>query len=322
MANASTIENVRLWDHEQLLQTFGQIQIFRPYYDFESIDNDRYTIDGKYRQVMLSVREMNTGALTSRSWLNERLIFTHGYGLTLGPVNQVTTQGLPVLFTQNIPPISKAELPIRQPSIYFGEVASDYVLVEARSQREFHYPQGENNVETTYDGTGGVSIGSLLRRLFFAMRFASTDILVSSQLTSESRILFHRNIRSRAQLLAPFLTLDDDPYPVLDDGRILWIQDAYTTSRNYPYASPNKLPGSLAGTNYVRNAVKVVTDAYHGSVTLYVAEPSRPDRPDHRTHFSRHAQVHRRDAARACGLTCGIRKTSSWSRPRSTRRTT
>lgn len=273
--NAGTIENVRLWDHEQLLQTFGQIQVPKPYYEFRNIDNDRYLIDGKRRQVMLSVREVNPANLPARSWLNERLSYTHGYGLTLGPVNQVTTEGLPVLFIRDIPPISTVNLPVNQPSIYYGEGTGDYVIVGAR-QREFHYPQDPNTVETEYDGAGGVAIGSLWRRLLFAIRFASTDILVTGQLTPQSRILFNRNIRERLRMLAPFLTLDADPYPVLHDGRILWIQDAYTTSRNYPYASRNDVPGLLQGANYVRNSVKIVTDAYHGSIFLYLAEADDP----------------------------------------------
>jgi uncharacterized membrane protein (UPF0182 family) len=273
--NSATIENVRLWDHEQLLQTFGQIQVIRTYYDFRSIDNDRYTIDGKYRQVMLSARELNTANMSNRSWVNERLTFTHGYGLTLGPVNQVTTEGLPVLFIRDLPPVSTVNLPIDQPSIYFGELSSDYVLVKTR-EPEFHYPRGDDNETTFYDGNGGVPVGSLLRRLIFAIRFASTDILVSQQLTRESRVLYHRNIVERVGLLAPFLTLDADPYPVVHEGRIVWMQDAYTTSRNYPYATPNALPGPLSGVNYIRNSVKVVTDAYHGSLSFYVSEPDDP----------------------------------------------
>lgn len=281
--NAATIENLRLWDHDQLLQTFGQIQIPKPYYDFRNIDNDRYDIGGRKRQVMLSVRELNAAALQPRSWVNERLRFTHGFGLTLGPVNQMTTEGLPVLYIQNIPPQSSVKIPVTQPSVYFGEASNDYVLVGTR-QKEFHYPLGDATggegddagVSTEYDGTGGVPIGSFMRRLLFAVRFWSTDILVTAQLTSNTRILFHRNIVERAQLLAPFLTLDGDPYPVIHDGRIVWIQDGYTTSRNYPYASPNTAQGRLSGVNYIRNAVKLVTDAYHGSVALYVSEPDDP----------------------------------------------
>lgn len=273
--NAGTIENVRLWDHGPLLQTFGQIQEIRTYYDFVSIDNDRYTIDGKLRQVMLSAREMNTDSMPNRTWVNERLTFTHGYGLTLGPVNQVTTEGLPVLFIRDLPPVSTVNLPVTQPSLYFGELASDYVLVKTR-EREFHYPKGEDNEFTVYDGSGGVPVGSFFRRLLFAIRFASMNILVTGQLSPESRIIFHRSIVDRSKLLAPFLTLDSDPYPVIHEGHILWVQDGYTSTRNYPYSTPHTGTGPLAGINYIRNSVKIVTDAYHGSVTLYSAEPSDP----------------------------------------------
>ncbi len=216
--NAGTIENVRLWDHQQLLQTFGQIQEIRTYYDFQSIDNDRYVIDGKYRQVMLSARELNTESMPNRSWVNERLTFTHGYGLALGPVNQVTTEGLPVLFIRDLPPVSTVDLPLNQPSIYYGELSNSYVLIKTR-QPEFHYPKGDDNETTFYSGSGGVPVGSLLRRLLFAIRFGSTDILVTNQLTPESRIMFHRRIAERAALLAPFLTFDADPYPVVSGGR-------------------------------------------------------------------------------------------------------
>ena len=273
--NALTIENVRLWDHDQLLQTFGQIQVIRPYYDFRSIDNDRYTIDGKYRQVMLSARELNTQNMPNRSWVNERLMFTHGYGLTLGPVNQVTTEGLPVLFVRDLPPISTVDLPVSQPSIYFGELTNDYVLVKTR-QPEFHYPRGDDNEMTSYDGPGGVSIGSLWRRIVFAIRFASTDILVTNQLTPESRVMYYRNIVERVRQIAPFLTLDADPYPVVSEGRVIWVQDAYTTSSNYPYATPNAAPGALSGVNYIRNSVKVTIDAFDGAVRFYLAEPDDP----------------------------------------------
>jgi hypothetical protein len=274
VANAGTIENVRLWDHQPLLQTFGQIQEIRTYYDFQAVDNDRYTIDGKTRQVMLSVRELNSESIPNRSWINERLTFTHGYGLTLGPVNQVTTEGLPVLFVENLPPVSKKpELRLDQPSIYFGELSNSYVLVKTR-QPEFHYPRGEDNETTYYEGSGGVLVGGLLRRLLFSIRFADTDILVTNQITAESRILFYRRIADRVRQLAPFLSYDSDPYPVVSDGRIFWIQDAYTMSGNYPYATQTARGGRMI--NYIRNSVKVVIDAYNGSVTFYLAEPGDP----------------------------------------------
>ena len=272
-ANAATIENVRLWDHDQLLQTFAQIQEIRTYYDFVSVDNDRYTVNGKERQVMLSARELNTDLLPNPSFVNERLVFTHGYGLTLGPVNQVTTEGLPVLFVQNLPPqVSGMDLSITEPSIYFGELSNNYVLVRTATA-EFHYPRGNDNVTTYYQGKAGVPVGGFLRRLLFALRFGTTDILVTGQIGHESRIIFHRSLHDRLNTLTPFLALDNDPYPVVFNGRLVWIQDAYTTTSNYPYSTPVPPPGDL---NYIRNSVKIVIDAYDGTTTLYLAEPADP----------------------------------------------
>jgi uncharacterized membrane protein (UPF0182 family) len=269
--NAGTIENVRLWDHQVLLQTFGQLQEIRPYYDFANVDNDRYVINGKYRQVMLSLREMNTESLSNRSWVNERLTFTHGYGLTLGPVNEVTTVGQPVLFVRDLPPVTTVDFKVDEPSIYYGERSSDYALVKTQ-QPEFHYPRGEDNVTSTYAGTGGVEVGGFLRRLLFAIRFRAANIVVTSQLTSESRIMFHRQIGERVRTIAPFLKYDADPYSVVADGHLFWIQDAYTSSTNYPYATPY----GNGGLNYIRNSVKIVIDAYHGSTSFYLAEPTDP----------------------------------------------
>jgi hypothetical protein len=273
ITNAPTIENVRLWDHQPLLQTFAQIQEIRTYYDFISVDNDRYTLDGKYRQVMLSARELNTESMANRVWTSERLTFTHGYGLTLGPVNEVTSEGLPVLFVKDLPPVSTVNLRIDEPSIYYGELSSNYVIVRTK-QEEFHYPRGDDNETTYYEGSGGVAIGSLGRRLLFALRFGSTDILFSGQITRESRIMFHRAIKDRVRRLAPFLSYDGDPYPVVADGRIFWVQDAYTTTPHYPYATP--APRAFGAFNYMRNSVKVTVDAYHGTTTFYLAEPDEP----------------------------------------------
>jgi uncharacterized membrane protein (UPF0182 family) len=272
--NAETIENVRLWDHVPLLQTFAQIQEIRTYYDFISVDNDRYRINGKQRQVMLSAREINTDSLPNQSWVNNRLSFTHGYGLTLGPVNKVTTEGLPVLFVQNIPPVSTVDLPVTEPSIYFGEESSNYVLVKTNTP-EFHYPSGDNNVTTTYEGSGGVSLGSRLRRLLLAARFGSMEILVSSQLRPDSRILFHRKISERVKEIAPFIDFDSDPYLVIDGGRLYWILDGYTTTSHYPYSS-TIAAWSGQRVNYIRNSVKAVVDAYNGTTTFYLAEPKDP----------------------------------------------
>jgi hypothetical protein len=268
--NADTIENVRLWDHQPLLDTFGQIQEIRSYYDFVSVDNDRYTINGKYRQIMLSARELNTESLQNRSWVNERLNFTHGYGLTLGPVNQVTIEGLPVLFIKDIPPVSTADLRISQPSVYFGELSSDYVLVKTRA-REFHHPRGDDNVYTEYGGRGGVPLNGLFRRLMFSLRFRSSDILLTDVVTPQSRVLYHRKIGDRVREIAPFLTYDSDPYLVIADGRLIWLYDAYTTSDRYPYSTPAR-----RGVNYIRNSVKIAIDAYDGTTVFYIAEPSDP----------------------------------------------
>jgi len=273
IANAATIENVRLWDHEPLKQTFAQIQEIRPYYDFIEIDNDRYTIDGRYRQVMLSARELNTENLPTRTWVSERLSYTHGYGVTLGPVNQVTTEGLPVLFIQNLPPVSSVNIKLDQPSIYYGELSKGYALVKTK-QEEFDYPKGDDNVYAVYGGTGGVPVASLLRRLAFAIRFGSTDILFTTQFTPDSRIIFYRQIAERVRLLAPFLAFDADPYPVISSGKLFWMQDAYTTTANYPYST--RTTSRFGEINYIRNSVKIVTDAYNGSVQFYVSEPDDP----------------------------------------------
>ena len=268
--NSETINNVRLWDHQPLLDTFGQIQEIRTYYEFASVDNDRYVVDGEYRQTMLSSRELNSDSLPNRSWVNERLQYTHGFGVALGPVNQVTQEGLPVLFIQDLPPRSETDLAVDQPSIYFGELSNDYVLVNTGTD-EFHYPEGENNVSTRYDGSGGVEIGSLFRRLLFSLRFRSYEILVSGQLDSDSRVIYHRNISDRVATIAPFLRYDADPYLVIADGRLYWMRYAYTVSDRYPYSTP-----VTNGINYIRNSVKIVIDAYNGTTTFYLAEPDDP----------------------------------------------
>ncbi len=268
--NAATVGNVRLWDRQPLLDTFGQMQEIRTYYDFTSIDIDRYVINGQYRQVMLSARELNSDSLPAKSWINEHLTFTHGYGLTLGPVNEVTEEGLPVLFIKDIPPESSVDLEVKEPAIYFGELSNDHVFVGTRA-REFHYPRGDDNVVKSYAGKGGVPIGSVLRKLMFASRFRSFKVLLSEDLGAGSRILFHRNIVDRVTTIAPFLTFDRDPYLVIADGRLYWILDAYTLTGQYPYSTRTE-----AGFNYIRNSVKAVIDAYHGTTTFYLWEPTDP----------------------------------------------
>ena len=268
--NADTIKNVRLWDHQPLLDTFGQIQEIRTYYDFVSVDNDRYIINGELRQIMLSARELNVSSLPNPTWINERLTFTHGYGLTLGPVNQVTQEGLPVLFIKDIPPQSSVAIDVKQPSLYFGELSSDYVFVKTRAM-EFHYPKGEDNVYTTYAGRGGVPAAGLWRKLLFSVGFRSMQILFSDDIAGDSRILYHRNITDRVNMIAPFLRYDDDPYLVVSGGRLFWIRDAYTLTGQYPYSTP-----ASEDVNYIRNSVKVVIDAYNGTTDYYLADPHDP----------------------------------------------
>ncbi len=270
-ANQGTIENVRLWDRDPLLQTFGQLQEIRTYYDFVSVDDDRYWIDGKYRQVLLSPRELNTTSLPTRNFINDRLTFTHGMGITLSPVNQVTQEGLPVLFIKDLPPESNVSLKVKRPAIYYGELSSDYVFVNT-GQPEFDYPSGESNTYTKYAGAGGVPVGSWLRRALLSVNFSSLKIMLSNDITNESQALYHRNIVERAARALPFLRWDNDPYMVVrDDGRLQWILDAYTLSDGYPYAQPLS-----DGTNYMRNSVKVVIDAYDGTIEPYVSAPNDP----------------------------------------------
>jgi uncharacterized membrane protein (UPF0182 family) len=278
-ANNLTIKNVRLWDRAPLLSTFSQIQEIRTYYEFASVDNDRYTIDGEVRQIMLSPRELASDSLPNKAWINERLTFTHGYGIAAGPVNQVTPEGLPVLFVKDLPPKSEVkELVVNRPEIYFGELVNDYVIVKTKS-KEFDYPKGEENVYTTYAGQGGVEINSPWRRLFYAVRFGSLKMLLSGDITRESRILYSRNVKERVANIAPFLTYDRDPYLVVAEGKLYWIIDAYTSTDRYPYSQPLPLNGSPSTplrVNYIRNSVKAVVDAYGGTVTFYQADPDDP----------------------------------------------
>ncbi len=273
-SNNLTIKNVRLWEREPLLSTFSQIQEIRTYYEFSSVDNDRYTINNELRQIMLSPRELASDSLPNKSWINERLTFTHGYGAAVGPVNQVTPEGLPVLFVKDLPPKSEVkELTITRPEVYYGEIPNEYVIVKTKS-KEFDYPKGEDNVYSTYGGKGGVEINSPLRRLLYAIRFGSLKLFLSSDVTKESRILYYRNIKERVSKIAPFLTFDRDPYLVIAEGKMYWILDAYTSTNRYPYSQP--LPLNGGDVNYIRNSVKVVVDTYDGKVTLYQVDPDDP----------------------------------------------
>ena len=270
--NGATISNIRLWDHRPLLDTFSQVQEIRTYYDFTTVSNDRYLINGEYRQTMLSPRELSSDSIPTKNWINETLTFTHGYGLTLGPVTQVTPEGLPVLLVKDIPPVSTAaEIQITRPEIYYGKLSSSYVIVNTKS-KEFDYPAGEKNVFTEYAGAGGVKIDSLLRKLAFTVHFGSMKLLLSNDITARSRVLYHRNIAERIGRVFPFLRLDGDPHMVVaDDGRLVWMYDAYTVSDRYPYSQP-----TAGGVNYIRNSVKVTVDAYDGSLKFYLADPADP----------------------------------------------
>jgi len=269
-ANSATIENIRLWDQEPLLDTLGQIQEIRTYYQFNSVDNDRYLINGNYRQTLLSPRELLSSSLPNRTWINEHLTFTHGYGVSLSPVNQVTPEGLPVLFIKDIPPRSQVDLTITRPEIYFGELPSDHVFVNTGT-KEFDYPEGEKNVYKNYEGTGGVLVGSFIRKVILAARFKTMKMLFSEDIENESRVLMYRNITERVQKVAPFLRLDNDPYMVISNGGLHWIYDAYTVSDRFPYSQMIPRFG-----NYVRNSVKIVIDAYEGSMSFYISDPKDP----------------------------------------------
>jgi len=269
--NAGTINNVRLWDRGPLLQTFRQLQEIRTYYDFASVDDDRYWIDGQYRQVLLSPRELNTASLATRNFINERLTYTHGMGLTLSPVNQVSLEGLPVLFIKDLPPVSSVSLNITRPEIYFGEISNDFAFVTTE-QPEFDFPLGDSSAFTSYAGSGGVSVGSFVKRLLLSLRFRSLDAFLTEYINDDSRVLYHRDIRVRAAKALPFVSWDTDPYLIItDSGRLKWMLDAYTMGRSYPYSQPLS-----DGTNYMRNSLKVVIDAYDGDVKAYIADPADP----------------------------------------------
>jgi uncharacterized membrane protein (UPF0182 family) len=273
--NQQTVKNIRLWDQPQLLDTFAQLQEIRTYYDFRSVDNDRYRINGELRQVMLSPRELSSESLESRNWINEHLTYTHGFGLTLGPVDEVTLQGQPVLYIKDIPPASSLpSFKIDRPEIYFGELSNDRVYVKTNA-KEFNFPSGEENVYKNYDGEGGVPIGSRWRQLLFSMRFGDLKLLLSNDMTADSRILFNRNITERLNHVAPYLRLDGDPYLVIHEGRLFWIADAYTVSDRYPYSQMVSF-ANYGRVNYIRNSVKAVVDAYHGHTQLYIADESDP----------------------------------------------
>lgn len=266
--NDATIKNIRLWDNSPLLRTYSQLQQIRTYYKFIDVDNDRYLINGEYKQVMLSPRELSYSDLPSKSWINERLVFTHGNGLALGPVSSITNEGLPEFIIKDIPPVSTADIKVSRPEIYYGEIPNDYVIVKTKVQ-EFSYPTANENIYTKYNGKGGVELSSYFRRSVFAAKFNTTKILLSSDITPQSRILLYRNINERIAKVAPFLLYDSDPYMVISgEGKLFWIIDCYTISRNLPYSLPYN-----SNINYIRNSVKTVVDAYNGDIKFYISDP-------------------------------------------------
>jgi uncharacterized membrane protein (UPF0182 family) len=271
-----TIQNIRIWDERPLLQTYKQIQSIRLYYDFNNVDVDRYMINGQYRQVMLAARELVLNQLPAQAntWVNKHLIYTHGYGLALSPVNEVTSEGLPRLLIKDLPPSFDIDLTINRPEIYYGEKTEEYILTKTKTE-EFDYPKGDKNVYTNYKGKGGVPIQSFTRRLLFALEFLDPQILFTTSLIPESRIMYNRRIDRRVNTIAPFLTFDSDPYMVVSEGRLFWILDAYTTSNMYPYSIRSKRLNQRM-LNYIRNSVKVTIDAYNGNVSFYIMDQEDP----------------------------------------------
>jgi uncharacterized protein len=276
--NQATLQNIRLWDWHALQDTLRQIQEIRTYYDFPDIDIDRYELDGNLRQVMLAARELSVDKLpeSSRNWINEKLIYTHGYGITMNPVNGFTPEGLPTLILSNMPVQSTVKsINVTRPEIYFGEMTNTDVYVKTR-QQEFNFPEGQTNNLTSYQGTGGIPLSGFFRRLLIASNEGDlTKLPFSDDINSQSRLLMRRNVRDRVSTLAPFLTFESDPYIVIgDDGRLFWMLDAFTTSDSYPYSSHYFLGGNSL--NYMRNSVKVVIDAYDGTTTFYVFDSQDP----------------------------------------------
>ena len=276
--HSATIQNVRLWDWRALQATLGQVQEIRTYYDFADVDVDRYEIDGEKRSVMLATRELNLANLPSGSsnWINERLIFTHGYGVTMNPVNRFTSEGLPEFILHDMPVESTVPgIEVTRPEVYFGEMTNWPVYVKTQ-QKEFNYPEGESNNYSTYEGEGGIKVGGLLRRLLLAYQTGElTTQPFAEDITEESQLLIRRNIRQRVQTIAPFLVYDDDAYIVVGvDGALYWIIDAFTVANTYPYA--RQVSFGRMRVNYIRNSVKVVVNAYTGETRFYVFEPEDP----------------------------------------------
>ena len=271
--NQTTINNIRLWDWQPLMDTYRQLQEIRTYYRFHDVDVDRYSLDGSYQQVTLAARELSSSLLpvNAQTWVNRHVLFTHGNGAIMSAVTRKSTEGLPILYLADIPPVSTGGTVVTEPRIYYGELTEPYVFVKG-STPEFDYPLGKDNVYAWYDGAGGVSLSGIARKVLFAWYFGDPNILISRYITDGSRVMFRRRIEERVHTIAPFLRLDSDPYLVVSEGRLFWIQDAYTTSSYFPYAQSTRRHNF----NYIRNSVKVVIDAYNGFVDFYIADHSDP----------------------------------------------
>ncbi len=273
--NHPSLTDLRLWDYGPLLNSYNQLQSIRPYYQFNDIDIDRYPSATGQRQVMISARELLSDRLPeqARTWINSHLTYTHGYGFAANQVNQFSNEGQPIFIARDLPPKTAPGFPglkVANPGIYFGEATNNYIIVNSKNG-EFDYPQGDQNVAASYQGTPGIRLNSFFVKILMALKYQETNFLLSPQLTSASSVLLYRNIKTRVQKLAPFLSYDNDPYLVVSGGKLYWIIDAYTTSSNYPYSRPYE-----NGLNYVRNSVKTVIDAYNGAVNFYVVDPSDP----------------------------------------------
>jgi len=270
--NRDTIDNIMINDYRPVKQAYNQLQALRLYYKFNDIDIDRYTINGKYKQVFIAAREIDQENLSpqAKTWINLHLKYTHGYGVVMSLVNDVTPTGQPEMIVKDIPPTTSTDIRIDRPQIYFGELTNDYVIVNTKTG-EFDYPSGDKNIQTNYKGTTGIPM-TFPNRILFALYEKEARILLSADITKDSKILIHRNILERANKIAPFLLYDDDPYIVVSDGKLYWIIDAYTYSTNFPYSQPY---GNV-GINYIRNSVKVVVDAYNGEVDFYIADEKDP----------------------------------------------
>ena len=311
-----TVRNIRLWDPQVLLRSYGQLQELRPYYSFTTVSVDRYPVNGVYTQTMLAPRELSVAGLPpqAQTWVNQHITYTHGYGVTVSAVNQVSSGGSPDFLVQDVPPVSSApSLAITQPQIYYGLLGTDYVLVKTKYQT-FDYPGPSGNVYAPYTGSGGIPIGSFLNRLAFTIRFGDIRFFTTSAITGQQPGDHPRTTSGRASRRPRrSCSFDANPYMVIADGRLYWIADAYTTTDRIPYSQPD------GGLNYIRNSVKVVIDAYNGIDALLRVRPAGPAHPDLRADVPRHVRAGGRRCRTRCASTCATRRTSSRSRPQHVR---